>query len=123
MGTPRPRSLTKPTLAQLAQILPELEKGWSHNAYLCQQRLEEAAQRNDHNAAKGWAWAGGVATDKIIAIKDGPAPPVVHLHAHRYELGPIFDRLASLRPVAHAQIIAHKPSASDGAADQPGNAP
>ena len=110
MGSPlRPKGgLTALSVADKASVMPALEDRWTQNAFYCQQRLSEALERNDHNAGKAWAWAGGVSTDKVIKLKEGPTAPIVHLHAHRHELGPLFDRLAAMRPVARAQIIEHK---------------
>ena len=100
-----------PTRDAVEHVLPELERSWSENALLTQQRIQQALERNDHNAAKAFAITGGVCTDKILAIKNGPAAPAIHLHAHRYELGGLMDRLAvAAKALPSARIVDMTPA-------------
>lgn len=67
---------------------------WSANAELLQTRLHEAATDSEHNAAKSWAIAAGIATEKTLLLAGQPTQLVGHLHAHRHDLSDIIDKLA-----------------------------
>jgi len=97
-------ALRQVTAEEKANILGTLEDKWTQRAVEIQQRLGEAVERGDHNEAQRWTWCAGVATDKIRDLKGRPPETIVHLHAHRHDLGPLFDRLASVRGVAHPQL-------------------
>ena len=102
--------LQKATKADTAVVLEGLESRWSMNALDIQQRLSQAIDDGDAANAQRWAVAGGISTEKVLLLKGRPTEIVASLHAHRHELGPLFDRFAALRPVsrthrAEAKVI------------------
>ena len=119
--------LPAPTPAQIASVTDVLEHRWSSNALMMQDRLTQAIERDDHNAASKWSLGGAIATDKILVLQGRPTAYVGHVHAHRHELGPVFEKIASaLRsprevpvplPDPHRVIITHSPLVALGTDD------
>ena len=87
--------LPAPTPAQIASVTDVLEHRWSSNALMMQDRLTQAIERDDHNAVAKWSLGGAIATDKILVLQGRPTAYVGHVHAHRHELGPIMEKIAS----------------------------
>ena len=135
-----------PTLKPLAYVSPEarqnvlgaLEDKWSTNALGIQQRLDEAIARDDASASQKWAIAAGISTEKVLLMKGRPTEIIANLHAHRHELSPLMDKLASAarvldvhtrkgyaRPVTRLDRPAQNVSVSDshftGSADDQGD--
>lgn len=99
--TKQPVRLIPPTPAQIETVTDVLEYRWASNAIMVQDRYTQAIERDDHNAASKWALAGAISTDKILVLKGRPTEITGHLHAHRHDIGPLMNKLASaLRPVA-----------------------
>jgi len=71
-----------------------LHERWQTNAMRLQDRLRDATQAGEHNAARCWAIAGGIATEKSLLLAGQPTQLVAHLHAHRHDLAGIIDKLA-----------------------------
>ena len=98
--------LPAPTTAQIGAVTDVLEHRWSSNALLIQDRLTQAIERDDHNAASKWALGGAISTDKILVLQGRPTAIVGHLHAHRHELSQVMDKLAiALRPQQSVSIM------------------
>ncbi len=123
-------ALVPATRAQVANVLPELEQRWSVNALGVQERLTQAVERDDAQAAQKWAIAGGISTEKVLLMKGRPTEIIANLHAHRHELGDIAAKLAiaasvqqrhvqrgfakSVTPVTHPIApVTHLPLASE----------
>ena len=98
------------TIAALEPIpatygFPEVETVWRDRLFQFHQRSKEATEQGDHNAAQRWTWCAGVATTKLVELKDRPTNGVVtHLHLHRHELGAALDRIASVMRVPLPQV-------------------
>lgn len=80
--------------AQTKAVLSGLDEKWSRNALAIQERLQQAIDRNDHNASRQWAIAGGVATEKTLLVKGYPTEIVANLHAHRHDLSDVMEKMA-----------------------------
>ena len=103
---PAPARLPAPTTAQIGAVTDVLEHRWSSNALLIQDRLTQAIERDDHNAASKWALGGAISTDKILVLQGRPTAIVGHLHAHRHELSQVMDKLAiALRPQQGVSVM------------------
>jgi hypothetical protein len=103
----KPAKLPAPTPAQIAAVTDVLEHQWSSNALLMQERLTQAIERDDHNAASKWAVATAISTDKILVLKGRPTDIVGHVHAHRHELAEVMDKMSTaLRQVRSASSSA-----------------
>ena len=107
--------LRKATQADTAVVLDGLESRWSMNALDIQQRLSQAIDEGDAANAQRWAVAGGISTEKVLLLKGRPTEIVASLHAHRHEIGPLFDRLAQMArgqsagvPVVHSHLVGPK---------------
>jgi hypothetical protein len=87
-----------------ANVLGHLEDKWSTNALSIQQRLSESVERDDASAAQKWAIAAGISTEKVLLMKGRPTEIIANLHAHRHELSPLMDKLASAARVLDVHV-------------------
>jgi len=98
----QPGKLPAPTAAQIANVTDVLEHRWASNALMVQDRYTQSIERDDHNAASKWALAGAISTDKILVLKGRPTEIIANLHAHRHDMAPLMDKLASAARSIHS---------------------
>lgn len=87
-----PEILTGPVKLRDQELLSK----WQSQTFDLLARLDEATRSDNHQAAKVWSIAAGVATDKTLLLGGRPTSIVAGLHEHRHTLPQLASRLLDI---------------------------